>query len=351
MGVENTLELLAEVPGLKLVFDTGNPSLTPDFSRPRPWPNQDALKSWTALRDHVAHIHVKDGWRDPESGAETYIFPGEGPSHVREILADCLARGYSGWLTIEPHMAVVYHDPTVGASADRRRSVFVEYGRRLEALLTALGREVRDGAVLPVPAARASDIDSGHEPCGKGVTMANAPRTSFKDEEELEAFLSAPSARLVDAFRSYPGDIVLLGVAGKIGVTLGRMAVRAVREAGTGSRMLGVSRFSDRSAREKLERAGVECLVCDLLDRDAVDALPDADRVLFLAGKKFGTSGSEEATWAMNTVVPAYVARRYRRSSIVAYSTGCVYDFVTPYTGGSAEGTLPGPWETTPNRP
>lgn len=160
MSVEHTLELLAEVPGLKLVFDTGNPSLTPDFSRPRPWPNQDALKSWTALRDHVAHIHVKDGLRDPQSGAETYTFPGEGPSRVREILADCLARGYSGWLTIEPHMAVVYHDPTVGASEDRRRSVFLEYGRRLEALLTAMGRVIRDGAVLPVPPARAADTDS-----------------------------------------------------------------------------------------------------------------------------------------------------------------------------------------------
>ncbi len=145
MGVEHTRELLSEVPGLKLVFDTGNPSLTPDFSRPPPRPNQDSWESWTALRDHVVHIHVKDGWRDPGTGTETYVFPGEGPSRVKDILADCAARGYSGWLTIEPHMAVVYHDPTVSSPAAAREAVYLEYGRRLETLLASLGLEVRDG--------------------------------------------------------------------------------------------------------------------------------------------------------------------------------------------------------------
>lgn len=149
MGVENTRELLAEVPGLKLVFDTGNPALTPDFSKPRPWPNQDSWESWKALRDQVVHIHVKDGWRDPATGRETYVYPGEGPSRVRDILADCAARGYSGWLTIEPHMAVVYHDPTVSSPADARRAVYLEYGRRLEALLSGLGLAVRDGEARP----------------------------------------------------------------------------------------------------------------------------------------------------------------------------------------------------------
>ena len=149
MGVENTRELLSEVPGLKLVFDTGNPALTPDFSRPRPWPNQDSWTSWTALRDHVVHIHIKDGWRDPGTGDETYVYPGEGPARVRDILADCAARGYSGWLTIEPHMAVVYHDPTVSSPAAARESVFLEYGRRLETLLSSLGLAVRDGEARP----------------------------------------------------------------------------------------------------------------------------------------------------------------------------------------------------------
>ncbi len=149
MGVENTLELLSEVPGLKLVFDTGNPTLTPDFSRPRPWPNQDSWVSWTALRDHVVHIHIKDGRRDPGTGEETYVYPGEGPARVRDILADCAARGYSGWLTIEPHMAVVYHDPSVSSPEEARRAVFLEYGRRTETLLASLGLVVRNGEALP----------------------------------------------------------------------------------------------------------------------------------------------------------------------------------------------------------
>ncbi|MCK7577223.1 MAG: sugar phosphate isomerase/epimerase [Chromatiales bacterium] len=97
----------------------------------------------------MVHIHVKDGWRDPGTGTETYVYPGEGPARVRDILADCAARGYSGWLTIEPHMAVVYHDPTVSSPAAARESVFLEYGRRLEALLSSLGLAVRDGEARP----------------------------------------------------------------------------------------------------------------------------------------------------------------------------------------------------------
>ncbi|MDP3179983.1 MAG: TIM barrel protein [Spirochaetaceae bacterium] len=149
MGVEQSLELLAEVRGLKLVFDTGNPALTPDFSKPKPRPNQDPWASWLALRDHVAHIHVKDGWRDPATGSETYVYPGEGPSRIRDILADCMERGYSGWLTIEPHMAVVYHDPSVSSPIAMREAVFAEYGRRLESMLRSLGCEVRDGVARP----------------------------------------------------------------------------------------------------------------------------------------------------------------------------------------------------------
>jgi nucleoside-diphosphate-sugar epimerase len=121
------------------------------------------------------------------------------------------------------------------------------------------------------------------------------------------------------------------------------MAAKAVKLSGTGRRVIGVSRFSDAASRRKLEEAGVACIACDLLDRDAVDALPDAGKVIFMAGRKFGTSGAEELTWAMNTVVPANVAWRYRNSVIVAYSTGCVYEFESPYSGGSSEGDVPRP--------
>jgi len=173
--------------------------------------------------------------------------------------------------------------------------------------------------------------------------MASGEKHSFTSGKDLEDFMSEPTDRVVDAFRQSSDDIAILGIGGKIGVTLGMMAARAMRLAGTGRRVFGVSRFSDAQARKKLEDAGVECVACDLLDRDAVDALPDAGKVVFMAGRKFGTSGAEETTWAMNTVVPANVAWRYSRSTIVAYSTGCVYDFVTPYSGGSAEADAPRP--------
>ncbi len=166
---------------------------------------------------------------------------------------------------------------------------------------------------------------------------------SLTNEKDLEDFMSTPTQRVVDALRESSDDIAILGIGGKIGVTLGMIAARAMRLAGTGRRVIGVSRFSDAAARRKLEEAGVECVACDLLDRDSVDALPNAGKVVFMAGKKFGTSGAEETTWAMNTVAPANVAWRYRRSAIVAYSTGCVYDFETPYSGGSAETDAPRP--------
>lgn len=173
--------------------------------------------------------------------------------------------------------------------------------------------------------------------------MARTSLPKFSSEKALEDFMSEPTPEVVDAFRAADGDIAILGIGGKIGVTLGMMAAKAARLAGTGRRVIGVSRFSDAAARRKLEDAGVECVVCDLLDRDAVDALPDAGRVVFMAGRKFGTAGAEELTWAMNTVVPANVAWRYKRSTIVAYSTGCVYDFESPYSGGSAEADEPRP--------
>jgi len=184
MGVERSLELLSEVPGLKLVFDTGNPALTPDFSwpGPRPRPSQDPWKSWLALRDHVAHIHIKDGWRDPLTGAETYVYPGEGPSRVRDILEDCLARGYSGWLSIEPHMAVVYHDSSVSSPAAAREAVYLEYGKRLEAMLRSLGCEIRDGIALR---------DS---PAGKPAARESAAVDNVASHEGLIARHQAPAA-------------------------------------------------------------------------------------------------------------------------------------------------------------
>jgi sugar phosphate isomerase/epimerase len=147
MSWEHTLKMLDAVPGMKLVYDTGNPGLTPDFRRAWPYPNQNSLEVWEHLKPHVAHIHIKDGRRDPKTGVETYFYPGEGDCEVKKILADALASGYSGGFTIEPHMASVFHDASVKSSPEQRFENFVEYGRRTGELFRELGCTVREGAV------------------------------------------------------------------------------------------------------------------------------------------------------------------------------------------------------------
>ncbi len=168
-------------------------------------------------------------------------------------------------------------------------------------------------------------------------------RVSLRNETELEEFMSRPTPRVVEFMKGLTGDIVLLGIAGKIGITLGMMAARAIAAAGTKQTVYGVSRFSDPASRERLEKAGIRTIQCDLVDPDQIAKLPEAPNVIFLAGKKFGTTGAQDQTWAMNTVVPANVAQRYSKSRIVVYSTGCVYKFMSPASGGAVETDDPGP--------
>ncbi len=139
MNPKNTLEMLQEVPGLKLVFDTGNPPLTEDFDKPWPYPDQSSWDFYSAVKEHIAHIHIKDSYRNTETREEVYCWPGEGRGDVKRILEDLKSRGYSGGLSIEPHMAVVYHDNSVKASRESRMANYVEYGQRLETLLGELG--------------------------------------------------------------------------------------------------------------------------------------------------------------------------------------------------------------------
>lgn len=156
--------------------------------------------------------------------------------------------------------------------------------------------------------------------------------------EELEERLSRPTARAREALASLSGDLLILGASGKMGPSLARMARRALDDAGdVKRRVIAVARFSDPESRASLEEARVETIVADLTDPAAVDALPEAENVLFLAGQKFGTSSAPEATWLMNTYVPALVARRFSRSRIVVFSTGCVYANVPAVGGGSVE--------------
>lgn len=161
--------------------------------------------------------------------------------------------------------------------------------------------------------------------------------------DELEERLSRPTPEVVQLFSELQGDLLVLGVAGKMGPTLARMARRAMDEAGNTARVIGVARFSQPEMRNQLEQAGIQTIACDLLDAEAVQRLPDAPNVVFMAGMKFGTTGAEPLTWAMNTVAPAYVASRYRQSRIVVFSTGNVYPLV-PVTGcGATEETPPEP--------
>jgi sugar phosphate isomerase/epimerase len=143
MSWEHSQRLLDAVEGLELVYDTGNPGLTPDFRRPWPYPNQDSWECYTALKARIAHVHVKDGRRDAATGEETYFFPGEGGCEVERILADLLASGYDGDFSIEPHMQVVFHDAKVRSSDSARFGNYLEYGKRTEAMIRALGGALR----------------------------------------------------------------------------------------------------------------------------------------------------------------------------------------------------------------
>ena len=136
MSWQHALELLEKCPGLKWVFDTANPVVNPDRSKAKPWPQQDPWEFWTHVRDHVEHIHIKDGkWNAAKKDAD-YTWPGEGEGKVRQTLQDAVARGYDRGISLEPHMVVVFHDAqSKAASEDAMRSNFVEYGRRLEAML------------------------------------------------------------------------------------------------------------------------------------------------------------------------------------------------------------------------
>jgi nucleoside-diphosphate-sugar epimerase len=143
--------------------------------------------------------------------------------------------------------------------------------------------------------------------------------------------------------RELGGDLLILGVAGKMGPSLAARARRAADEAGVKPRIIGVARFSDPALRRQLEETGVETIQADLLDPDQLAALPDAPNVLFMAGRKFGSTGDESLTWAMNVLAPAMVARRYQRSRIVAFSSGNVYPFTPVASGGPTEDDPVGP--------
>src|SRR5262245_57486590 len=162
---------------------------------------------------------------------------------------------------------------------------------------------------------------------------------AFHDVEHLEDVMTTPSPTLTAELSKLPGDVIVLGVGGKIGPTLARLAKRAA----PGKRVVGVARFSEEGLRDKLTSWGVDCIEADLLDRAQVEALPKLPNVIFMAGRKFGSSGNEDLTWAMNAYVPTLVADAFAGSRIVSYSTGNVYPFVNVHHGGATEQTPANP--------
>ena len=167
------------------------------------------------------------------------------------------------------------------------------------------------------------------------MNAADPPPERFADVDALEEFMTRPDPALVRDLATVEGDILVLGVGGKMGPTLAGLARRAAPE----KRVIGVARFSEPGVEAKLQGWGVETIRADLLDREAVEALPRAANVVFMAGRKFGTTGNLPLTWAMNAHVPATVAEVFRDSRIVAFSTGNVYPWVDIRHGGATEAT------------
>ncbi len=165
--------------------------------------------------------------------------------------------------------------------------------------------------------------------------MNNLP-DRISDENQLEELLSRPGQKLIEFFRRLNGDIIFLGIDGKIGPSLAEMALRANREAGIERRIIGISRFA-HGGENALLRKGIEIMKGDLLDPVFLQGLPDVKNVFFLAGMKFGAEENLAKTWAVNTYLPAMVAGKFKNSRIVAFSTGCVYPLVPVESGGSVE--------------
>jgi nucleoside-diphosphate-sugar epimerase len=167
--------------------------------------------------------------------------------------------------------------------------------------------------------------------------------SGFTSVEELEERLSRPVPELVEDVAELDGDLLVLGVGGKMGPTLAMMARRAVVQAKGEKRVIGVARFSDPAVREKLDRAGIETVRSDLMAEGALEELPDVRNVVYMVGHKFGTTGQEALTWALNAFLPGLVAKRFRHSRIVVFSSGNVYPLTPVALGGPTEAVAPAP--------
>ncbi len=170
------------------------------------------------------------------------------------------------------------------------------------------------------------------------MSQALAASERIRDSEHLEELLSEPSPRAVETLARLDGDLLVLGVAGKMGPTLARMARRAFDLAGSSRQVTGVARFTEPAHEARLRAHGVDTIRCDLLDPVQLDRLPEVRNIVYLVGRKFGSTGQEALTWALNCYLPGPVCRKFRHSRIVAFSTGNVYGLSPVALGGSREG-------------
>ncbi len=160
-------------------------------------------------------------------------------------------------------------------------------------------------------------------------------------EEQLDELISRPYDELVNFFSKLDGDIQILGINGKIGPSLARMARRACDQAGVRKTITGVDRNFSPEQRSGFNKIGIDTIEGDLLDVNFVNGLPEAENIFFLAGMKFGAVDNLPMTWAINSYLPAIVAEKFKNSSIAAFSTGCVYPLVPVNSGGSVESDPP----------
>ena len=159
----------------------------------------------------------------------------------------------------------------------------------------------------------------------------------IKTETQLESYLSEPTNEVIASIAALEGDILILGVGGKMGPTLAKQAKRAIDAAGIAKKVTGVSRFSAPRLREDLHEAGIETITADLLSEEHLQNLPDTQNVILMAGRKFGSTSNEYLTWAMNSYMPGRVAEKFRDSQLVVFSTGNVYPLTPVSHGGATE--------------
>ncbi|WP_312907454.1 NAD-dependent epimerase/dehydratase family protein [Natronosalvus caseinilyticus] len=175
------------------------------------------------------------------------------------------------------------------------------------------------------------------------MSEGNTRPAAVSTEAQLEDLLSEPYPEDVEFARQLEGDIMVLGAGGKMGPTLIRRILRANEEADADTTVYAVSRYSDGSLEERLQSWGAETIRADLLEEGALESLPNCENVIYLVGMKFGTTGQEPKTWAINAYLPGRVASRFADSRITALSTGNVYPPVPVDSGGSVETDVTGP--------